>query len=227
MPMAACRAAAAWAGWICKKGRTRAARSGASGVRQQAVAALIQRRAADAPYPREGSPMTAIVRLSLPRDRFALEAHFAALSTEDLCNRFCHSIKPETVTKYLDQWSAAGIPSYGIFDPDRALVAVSQLARSADELEVGLSVLPTYRRKGLALALLYRSARYARTRGLKALIIHCLRRPNTRQRLPTSPRAPGCTAIFRLCRECGKCLTALRSCKSRTVSEHNSARRTA
>ena len=118
--------------------------------------------------------MTTIHRLSLPRDRFALETHFAALGTEDLCNRFCHSIKPVAVTKYLDQWSAAGIPSYGIFDPDRALVAVSQLAQSADELEVGLSVLPTYRRKGLALALLNRCARYARTRGLKSLIIHCL-----------------------------------------------------
>jgi GNAT superfamily N-acetyltransferase len=118
--------------------------------------------------------VTTINRLSLPRDRFALETHFAALGTEDLCNRFCHSIKPEVVTKYLDQWSAAGIPSYGIFDPDRGLVAVSQLARSAGELEVGLSVLPTYRRKGLALALLYRSASYARARGLKALIIHCL-----------------------------------------------------
>lgn len=118
--------------------------------------------------------MTTINRLSLPRDRFALETHFAALGTEDLCNRFCHSIKPEAVTKYLDQWSAAGIASYGIFDPDRGLIAVSQLAQCAGELEVGISVLPTYRRKGLALALLYRCARYARTRGLKALIIHCL-----------------------------------------------------
>ena len=118
--------------------------------------------------------MTTINRMSLPRDRFALETHFAALGTEDLCNRFGHSIKPEAVTKYLDQWSAAGIPSYGIFDPDGGLIAVSQLAQSADELEVGLSVLPTYRRKGLALALLNRCARYARTRGLKSLIIHCL-----------------------------------------------------
>jgi RimJ/RimL family protein N-acetyltransferase len=118
--------------------------------------------------------LTTINRLSLPRDRFALETHFAALGTEDLCNRFGHSIKPEAVTKYLDQWSAAGIPSYGIFDPDGRLIAVSQLAQSADELEVGLSVLPTYRRKGLALALLYGCARYARTRGLKSLIIHCL-----------------------------------------------------
>ena len=120
--------------------------------------------------------MTAIVRLSLPRDRLALEAHFAALGTEDLCNRFCHSIKPEAVTEYLDQWGAAGIPSYGIFNPDRALVAVCQLAQSADELEVGLSVLPSYRRKRLGVALLYRSASYARARGLKALIIHCLAR---------------------------------------------------
>jgi GNAT superfamily N-acetyltransferase len=118
--------------------------------------------------------VTTIHRLSLPRDRFALETHFAALGTEDLCNRFCHSVKPESVAKYLDQWSAAGIPSYGIFDPDRSLIAVGQLAQSEEELEVGLSVLPTYRRKGLALALLYRSASYARARGLKVLSIHCL-----------------------------------------------------
>jgi GNAT superfamily N-acetyltransferase len=121
-----------------------------------------------------GLIVTAIVRLSLPRDRRALEAHFAALGTDDLANRFCHSIKPEAVSKYLDHWSAAGIPSYGIFNPDRVLVAVSQLAQFADELEVGLSVLPDYRRKGLGMALLYRSASYARARGLKALIIHCL-----------------------------------------------------
>jgi GNAT superfamily N-acetyltransferase len=118
--------------------------------------------------------VTTIHRLSLPRDRFALEAHFAALGTEDLSNRFCHSVKPESVAKYLDQWSTAGIPSYGIFNPDRSLIAVGQLAQTDEELEVGLSVLPTYRRKGLALALLYRSASYARARGLKALSIHCL-----------------------------------------------------
>ena len=118
--------------------------------------------------------MTAIVRLSLPHDRRALEAHFAALSTDDLANRFCHFIKPEAVSKYLDQWSAARIPSYGIFNPDGALVAVSQLAQSEEDLEVGLSVLPAYRRKGLAMALLFRSASHARARGLKALIIHCL-----------------------------------------------------
>ena len=92
--------------------------------------------------------MTAIVRLSLPRDRSALEAHYAALGTEDLANRFCHSIKPEAVSTYLDQWSAAGIPSYGIFNPDHALVAVSQLAQSADELEVDFPCFPPIGARG-------------------------------------------------------------------------------
>jgi GNAT superfamily N-acetyltransferase len=118
--------------------------------------------------------VTAIVRLYLPRDRFALEAHFSALSTEDLYNRFCHSITPEGVAEYLDRLRATGIPSYGIFNCSLALIAVSQLGPSDDDLEVGLTVLPSYRCKGLAVALLCRAATYARARGLKALIIHCL-----------------------------------------------------
>jgi GNAT superfamily N-acetyltransferase len=118
--------------------------------------------------------VTAIVRLYLPRDRFALEAHFSALSTEDLYNRFCHSTTPKGIGDILDRLRATGIPSYGIFNCSLALVAVSQLGRSGDDLEVGLTVLPSYRRKGLAVALLCRAATYARARGLKGLIIHCL-----------------------------------------------------
>src|ERR1017187_107748 len=42
------------------------------------------------------------------------------------------------------------------------------------DLEAGLSVIEPYMRKGLAAALLCRAARYAPTRGLKTLSIHCL-----------------------------------------------------
>ena len=62
--------------------------------------------------------------------------------------------------------------SYGIFSPMHALVATCQLARSEAILEVGISVLPFFRRKGLAKALFGRSANHARARGLKALMIH-------------------------------------------------------
>jgi GNAT superfamily N-acetyltransferase len=118
--------------------------------------------------------LMAIIPLYLPRDRLALESHFAALGIEDLRNRFCGSIRPEIVSQYIDQLSVTGVPTYGIFNPGHAIVAVCQLGQSERDLEVGLTVLPTYRRQGLARALLSRSASYARARGLKALVIHCL-----------------------------------------------------
>ena len=118
--------------------------------------------------------LTAIAPLYMPRDRLALETHFAALDGEDLRNRFCGSIKPACVMQYLDQLNGIDVASYGIFNPSRALVAVSQLGQSGGDLEVGISVLLPYRRKGFAKALLNHSASYARARGLKALIIHSL-----------------------------------------------------
>jgi hypothetical protein len=44
------------AGTLCRGDSQDKSGRAASAVREQAVAALIQRRAADAPYPREGSP---------------------------------------------------------------------------------------------------------------------------------------------------------------------------
>lgn len=122
-----------------------------------------------------GAPWVwAIVQVHPAHDRRALEAHFAALSNADLSNRFCAAVKPEAVKEYLDQLSLTGVHSYGIYNHRLALVAACQLAGTAECLEVGISVVPAYRRKGLARALLHWSARYARARGFKALIIHSL-----------------------------------------------------
>jgi GNAT superfamily N-acetyltransferase len=116
----------------------------------------------------------AMVPLYLPGDRLALQTHFAALDSEDLRYRFCGSIKPAGVTQYLDQLNGSAVHSYGIFNSGRALIAACQLVQSAGDLEVGITVLPPFRRKGFAIALLDYSARYARARGLKALTIHSL-----------------------------------------------------
>jgi GNAT superfamily N-acetyltransferase len=114
----------------------------------------------------------AVVPLHLSRDRPALETHFAALDSEGLRYRFCGSIKTAGVMQYLHQLGGTAAHSYGIFHSSLALVAVCQLAQSAGDLEVGISVLAPFRRKGFAMALLEHSARYARARGLKALTIH-------------------------------------------------------
>jgi GNAT superfamily N-acetyltransferase len=122
--------------------------------------------------PHEQTTLMAIVPLYLSRDRLALETHFAALDSVDLRYRFCGSIKPAGVIHYLDQLAAAH--SYGILNSNLALVAVCQLAQCAGDLEVGISVLTPFRRKGFAMALLDHSARYARARRHKALTIHSL-----------------------------------------------------
>ena len=119
-------------------------------------------------------PSLTIVPLDSTRDRRALETHFASLNREDLRYRFCSSIKRERVAQYLDRIRVTGTLSYGVFNAGLALVAVCQLERSGCDLEVGLTVLPAFRRKGLGKALLHRSASYARARGLKALNIHSL-----------------------------------------------------
>ena len=116
----------------------------------------------------------AIVPLRLPRDRGALSAHFDALGPDDLRLRFCQTMKPEAVAAYLDSLSATHAVLFGIFNRDLELVAVGQFANAADGLEVGLSVLSRYRRRGLASALLGRAANYARTHAIDALVMHCL-----------------------------------------------------
>ena len=118
--------------------------------------------------------MPAITRLRLPRFRRALDVHFAALSAEDLRQRFCHFIQPQGLAAFLDRLVGDGVDSYGIFNPGLELVAVCQCGGEATGLEVGLSVLPAYRRRGLAAALLARAASHARARGFGALIVHCL-----------------------------------------------------
>ena len=70
--------------------------------------------------------------------------------------------------------AGAGTASYGIYDGARSLTAACQLAPQGIDLEVGLSVLPAFRRRGLAAALLDRAMTHARDRGHAALIIHSL-----------------------------------------------------
>jgi GNAT superfamily N-acetyltransferase len=130
-------------------------------------------RAAAVGDPEQFTPPV-IVPLHPVRDRPALDRHFAALRREDLRYRFGGSTKPAAVSRYLDQWSAASIPSYGIFNTERELVAWCQLGRSGYDLEVGLTVVPAYRRQGFGRALLDRAVSYGRAQGLSRLVVHSL-----------------------------------------------------
>ena len=116
----------------------------------------------------------AIVPLQLPQDRDALETHFAALGPKDLRLRFGQTMKPAAVSAYLDSIEATHAPIFGTVNRDLDIVAVGQSAEATDGLEVGLSVLSRYRRRGLATALLERAVSYASAHGKTSLVMHCL-----------------------------------------------------
>ena len=55
-----------------------------------------------------------------------------------------------------------------------ALVGVAHVALFEGAAELGLSVLPSHRRRGIATALFDRGALHARNRGIVELFVHCL-----------------------------------------------------
>src|SRR5262249_13867593 len=55
------------------------------------------------------------------------------------------------------------------------IVAAAHLAHNGDDGELGLSVLPEHRGRGLGAALLARAHTHARNLGLRVLFVHCLK----------------------------------------------------
>lgn len=106
------------------------------------------------------------------RDRSAVDAHFAALSADDLRMRFGYALGPELVAQYLEHAQSEGAVAFGIFEPEGRLAAFAHFGTIGSVLELGLSVLPPYRRRGYATLLLDRARVYARAHGLSSLVMH-------------------------------------------------------
>jgi GNAT superfamily N-acetyltransferase len=129
---------------------------------------------------RDGHRSIAIERLN-ESARASLAAHFLELPAQDRYLRFGSSVTPQMVARYVD-----GID----FDRDAvfavrpapvgdegggALAGVVHAAFPDDVAELGISVLPRYRGRGLASALAQRAIAYARSRGMRALAMQVLR----------------------------------------------------
>lgn len=120
-------------------------------------------------------PVSFIPRRLTPAERGALLAHLLALDATDRRSRFGIAVSDEFVCDYANAVDFHNDAVFGVFDADLALVGAAHLALVPGHAELGISVLPALRIRGVGAALLARVHLYARNRGLRKLYMRCLR----------------------------------------------------
>lgn len=122
--------------------------------------------------PHNSAPAPSISDLT-KSDRKAIEKHFIQLNAEDRRLRFGLSLLDPSVIAYVSGIDFDRDALFGFFGKT-GLDAVAHLARRDGTVELGLSVLPHARRRGLGRELLARSETYARSWGVESLRMQCL-----------------------------------------------------
>ena len=106
--------------------------------------------------------------------RDALRAHFAALGPEDRRLRFGAALPDEALAAYVARidFDADGV--FAVHDDALRVVAVVHVALAGATAELGLSVLPGWRGRGVGDALLRRAVTWLRNRGTLSVYVHCI-----------------------------------------------------
>lgn len=116
-------------------------------------------------------------------DRAALERHLLALDMNDRRLRFGAPLSDTAVRAYVMRIDFTRDAVFAVFDEELAIVAAAHVAQAEDHAELGVSVLPGHRHRGMGSALLARAVMRARNWGVSALFMHCLRENHTMMHL--------------------------------------------
>ena len=103
-----------------------------------------------------------------------LSRHFLSLGREDVRLRFGVVIPAAAIAEYVERIDFDADAVFGVHDEELALTAVAHVAFTDDMAELGVSVLPASRRRGIGAALVARAAEHARNRRTQRLYMHCL-----------------------------------------------------
>jgi GNAT superfamily N-acetyltransferase len=106
-------------------------------------------------------------------DRCALHQHFAQLSDQDLMMRFGRRPDADWLALVVDGFDFTRDSVLGVRDGE-LLAGVAHLALFDGAAELGLSVIPSCRRRGIGTALWVRAAARARDHGVRKLYIRDL-----------------------------------------------------
>lgn len=109
-----------------------------------------------------------------PAARPQLLRHFLSLDAEDRRLRFGVALHEGSIAQRVACIDFIRDDVFGVFDDQLELVGVAHLALTQGSAELGLSVLPEHRGKGVGGALLRRAHERARNRFVRKLFVHCL-----------------------------------------------------
>ncbi len=119
------------------------------------------------------------IRSLRPRHRAAVLSHLLELTPADRYLRFGYAAQDTQIKGYVGGLDFDRDQIYGIFNRRLRLIAVAHLAYGAEpqpqrRAEFGVSVLPTYRGKGLGAKLFARAQLHAQNDRISQLFIHAL-----------------------------------------------------
>ena len=107
-------------------------------------------------------------------DRPALMTHFLQLDNEDRRLRFGSARSDDSLREYVEALDFDRDAVFGAFDDELALAGVAHVAVSPESAELGVSVLPAGRKRGIGTALFERANLFARTHYIRTMFTHCL-----------------------------------------------------
>lgn len=138
------------------------------------------------------------------QDRWRLRPHFRALESRDRHLRFGLVLDEDALGRYVDQIDFNSEAVFAVVSDAGELLASAHIAQVGAGAELGLSVLPAHRRRGMGSALFGRAISWARDRGIRTVYMHCLRENGAILRLARthgmalSSEGPESRAVLRL-----------------------------
>ena len=122
-----------------------------------------------------GAGMTSIpVHRLAESARSKLHEHFLRLDANDIRLRFGTPLGSEAIAAYVQGIDFDTDAVFGIYEDELELAAAAHVAFGADGAELGVSVLPGHRSRGIGSALFARAVEHARNRFVTRMYMHCL-----------------------------------------------------
>lgn len=103
-----------------------------------------------------------------------LRQHFLRLDANDIRLRFGSPLGADAIAAYVQGIDFDTDAVFGVYEDELGLAAAAHVAFGVDGAELGISVLPGYRSRGIGTALFARVVEHARNRFVTRMYMHCL-----------------------------------------------------